>query len=49
MGHVTHSLSGPTSHGLVYWLALGLSRPVAAHIWSEERRASQASPHIHYT
>jgi hypothetical protein len=32
MGHVAHSLSGLASHGLAYWLALGLSRPVATHL-----------------
>jgi hypothetical protein len=45
-GHGPRGLSGPTSHGLVYWLALGLSRPVATHVRSEERRASRASPHL---
>jgi hypothetical protein len=46
MCHVAHSLSGPTSHGLVYWLALGLTLPVATHVRSEERRASRASPYL---
>ncbi len=32
MGHVAHSLSGLASHGQAYWLALGLSRPVATHL-----------------
>ena len=46
MGHVAHSLSGPVSHGLVYWLALGLSRPVATRVTSQERRASRAPPYL---
>ena len=45
MGHVAHSLSGLASHGRAYWLALGLSRPVATHLSGASRCVS---PYILY-